>query len=162
MEDNKTLSIIDENGQLFEIKTSSFIEQGVAAGVFDDHPREVLNRRALWAFLGMCNRLLVALDKLSVDKSAENIDEYKEARRRIESGLLYHRFNEGQIDPAEEPRIVRNDIKKCRYCNANIIWLKGLRENIPVDAQTVYNETQFYSPDLGHIIHFATCKNQKK
>ena len=50
-------------------------------------------------------------------------------------------------------------IKRCRSCNARIIWFRtSAGGNMPVDADTV--EPADVTLDLKrHVSHFATCPN---
>ena len=62
-------------------------------------------------------------------------------------------------DPDDTTEAHERRIKRCRSCNAKIIWLltKNLK-NIPVDADTVKpDETEFDRER--HVSHFATCPN---
>jgi hypothetical protein len=62
-------------------------------------------------------------------------------------------------DPDDTTEAHELRIKRCRSCNARIIWLLTVNlKNIPVDADTVEPaETQF--DHTRHKSHFATCPN---
>jgi hypothetical protein len=65
-------------------------------------------------------------------------------------------------DMTHEDRLEENHerrIKRCRGCNAKIVWFKTeAGNNMPVDADTVEPEDNVEELDLKrHISHFATC-----
>jgi hypothetical protein len=55
-----------------------------------------------------------------------------------------------------------NRIRRCRSCNAKIVWFKtAAGKNMPVDEDTV--EARDWSLDLTrHKSHFATCPNSNQ
>lgn len=52
-------------------------------------------------------------------------------------------------------------LTRCRSCQAGIVWVKTKGgKNMPVDADTwTQGDPHVFSPELGHISHFATCPN---
>jgi hypothetical protein len=65
---------------------------------------------------------------------------------------------EADDDEAAEQRH-EDRIRRCRSCNARIIWLKTQAgKNMPVDADTVdHDETEF--DPAKHVSHFSSCPN---
>ena len=53
-------------------------------------------------------------------------------------------------------------IKRCRSCNARIIWLSTENDkNMPVDADTVETDDDLFDPER-HTSHFATCPHSSQ
>lgn len=78
------------------------------------------------------------------------------ARKRLaENPLPAHaRHQDGPADPEEAHE---RRIKRCRSCNARIIWFDlPSGKKMPVDADTVEPEDQEYEHGR-HVSHFSTC-----
>ena len=49
-------------------------------------------------------------------------------------------------------------IKQCRSCNADIVFLKTKKGSfMPVNAETVHEGDDEFDASKGHMTHYATC-----
>lgn len=66
-------------------------------------------------------------------------------------------FDDDDYDEEHERRI-----RRCRTCNAQIIWMKTAKQNVmPVDADSVDPGDEEFDTTK-HVSHFASCPNSDK
>ena len=54
-------------------------------------------------------------------------------------------------------------MKNCKSCGKEIVFLKTKNGKIiPVNADTIQGKETVYDHKIGHVSHFATCKDASK